>query len=255
MCSSDLPARRAACCFPLGGLSAVPPAAAGWRSAPVDFPPVASAARRACGYTLIELVTVIVIMGIIAGVAIPKVVGSLYSGKQRSEAFQLLTAIRYAQGMAALQRAPYRLHFDFDTQSYYLTRDESRSDEFELSADTLGKLGGIESLGMPAAPPPDEFAEEGGGSSNAGYTAAGRVELFDRDSHQLPTGVSIERIIDDWDEEYTDGSFELLLNPKGTSSGARIYLVAARKNSPRYVIQVGANGLCRLYRDNERRRE
>jgi len=205
--------------------------------------------RRPRGYTLIELLVVITIMGIIAGVAIPKVIGSLYSGKQRSEAFQLVTAIRYAQGMAALQRAPYRLHFDLDNQSYYLSRDQSRSDEFDLNADTLGSMG---SLTPPMA---EEAAGDGDedGNNDAGFSAAGRVALFEHDSHQLPTGVSIERIIDGWDEEFVSGTHELILDPKGTSSGARIYLVAERRNSPRYVIRVGANGLCRLTRDTQRR--
>ena len=217
-------------------------------------PRPAAPRRAASGYTLIELIVVIAIMGIIAGIAVPKVIGSLYSGKQRSEAFQLLTAIRYAQGMAALQRAPYRLHFDLDNQSYYLSRDQSRSDEFELNSDTLGSMGGTTPpLAQEATG--DAGGESDGSSSNAGFSAAGRVALFDHDTHQLPTGVSIERIVDGWDEAFENGKYELVLDPKGTSNGARIYLVAERRNSPRYVIHVGANGLCRLSRDTQRRTE
>jgi len=240
--------------FSKGGATPVP-ACRGIFSASPDVPatgaPITRPRRAARGYTLIELMVVITIMGIIAGVAIPKVIGSLYSGKQRSEAFQLLTAIRYAQGMAALQRAPYRLHFDLDTQSYYLLRDPSHNDEFELNADTLGTMG---SLTPPLAP--EATGDEGdGGGSNAGFSAAGRVALFDHDTHQLPTGVSIARIVDGWDEEFVNGQYELLLDPKGTSSGARIYLTADRRNSPCFVIHVGANGLCRLSRDTQHRSE
>ncbi len=236
------------------------PACQGIFSASPDVPPTGAPLTAFCsarhlsrnrGYTLIELIVVIAIMGIIAGVAIPRVIGSLYSGKQRSEAFQLLTTIRYAQGMAALQRAPYRLHFDLDNQSYYLARDQSRGDEFELNDDTLGSMGSaIPPLAQEAA-----AVDDGGGDSNGGFASAGRVALFDHDTHQLPNGVSIERIVDGWDEEFVDGHYELILDHKGTSSGARIYLVADRRNSTPFVIHVGANGLCRLARDTQRRTE
>jgi len=204
------------------------------------------------GYTLIELIVVITIMGIIAGVAIPKVVGGVYAGKLRGEALQLFTAIRYAQGMAALQRANYRIQFNLDgeQQSYDIYRDASRGDDFDLNEDTLGALGGSYEtfsrgvLGLDAGQH---------GDSDAAGAGARRVELFGETGHRLPLGVYIDRIVDAYDEAASQGTFDLYLDPKGLSSGVSIYLTSARHNSTVYIIKVGANGLCEMYREQPNR--
>ena len=228
--------------------------------------------KLSSGFTLIELIVVVVIIGILAGVSAPKIVSSLNAGKLRSEANQILTTMRYAQGMAAMQRATYRIKFNlgsskfddekkFAVQSYELIRDESRNDFFEFTDDDLMASGesslfpGQQNRGLPSKDNFDYkddkdqdqgFYEENLANSNR--NVAGSVDIFDEKTHKLPSGVKIIKIIDGRDDfEITEGEYIIPIDPKGHSLDSYIYLTSSGKHSPTYIIHIGMNGLSEAY--------
>src|SRR4030065_108487 len=63
------------------------------------------------GFTLIELVIIIVLLAIIAAVAIPRM-GDVTSMKAAATAEKLKSDIRYAQELAMTQNRSYRVYFN-----------------------------------------------------------------------------------------------------------------------------------------------
>ena len=202
----------------------------------------------AAGFTLFELIVVIAIIGVVLTAATPRFLRSLDVGRLRSEATTLLTTIRFAQGMAAVQRATYVVHFDLARQSYRLTREASRGDDFDLNDQDM--LGGQSSLfpgesahylPTPAALPQDSGVDEGATSSNR--NATGNVDIFDEEQHVLARGVRITRISDDRGEEFTDGEYSLPLDPKGCAVETKIFLSTEKEeNNAELVVKVSYNG-------------
>ncbi len=224
------------------------------------------------GFTLLELIVVIAIVGILAGVSTPKIIYSLNAGKLRGEANKILTTLRYAQGMAAMQRATYRIKFNlgnsefndekkFAAQSYQLIRDESRNDDFEFSDNDLDRssvndmLGGQQRRGLPANDDfdykedknyDDDYYEDENIVSNRNMS--GPVDIFDKAEHKLPSGVKITKIIDIRDDfEITKGVHDIPINPKGRSIDSYIYLTSSGKNPSVYIVHIGMNGLSEAY--------
>jgi prepilin-type N-terminal cleavage/methylation domain-containing protein len=212
---------------------------------------------RRRGFTLVELLVVIAMVVIVMGVSAPRIFRSLHMGKLRGEANHLMATFRFSQGMAALQRAQHNVHFNLDTQSYRVTRDASRGDDFELEGTQLGM--GTSSLFpgevaryTPDDPyveeePEDDFWEEQD-STNVVRGGAGPVDIFDEEQHVLPVGVMIEKIVDGRGEEITSGEFTLPLTPQGRAIHTEVYLTTTREVDPYYIVTVAANGLTRVER-------
>ncbi len=76
--------------------------------------------RRDRGFTLIELVVVLVILGVVALVALPRL-GGFADSYLRSSARRLAGMIRYTQSRAALSGKEYRLYYDLDKGEYWLS--------------------------------------------------------------------------------------------------------------------------------------
>jgi len=232
--------------------------------------------KLSSGFTLLELVVVIVIIGVLAGVSAPKIVSALNAGKLRGEANKILTTMRYAQGNAAIQRATYRIKFnlgnsefdeekEFANQSYELIRDASKNDFFEFSDDDLMSSGGSslfpgqQNRGLPSKDTFDykddkdqdqDYYEENKANSNR--NTAGTVEIFDEKNHKLPSGVKIIKIVDGRDNvEITEGEYVIPIDPKGQSLESYIYLTSSGKNPPTYIIHIGMNGLSEAYLKDE----
>jgi len=95
-------------------------------------------------FTLIEILLVIVILGIILGLAAPQFMGG-YSRIQLNETTDDLMSIsRWAQAMAIGQERIYAISFSSDRRSYALIREKinkqtDSQDRFESIHGSLGK--------------------------------------------------------------------------------------------------------------------
>lgn len=195
------------------------------------------------GFTMLELLVVIMIAIIIAGVAAPRIFGTLATSRLRSETQRLMAAMQYCQGMAALQRTPYRFHFNLDEQCYYVTRDPSKGDDFELEG--TGTLGGADGYGRPSL-----YAGTRSRGEDAASNSTDRVDIFDSDTHYLPRRVVMLKIVDGRGEEITSGNHSVVLDPKGTAVETAIYLTTDREKDPVYIVRLGANGITEIERDD-----
>jgi prepilin-type N-terminal cleavage/methylation domain-containing protein len=106
------------------------------------------AARRAGGFTFIELLAVLVIVGILSVLILPRLPSSSDARSLREAARQLLVASRYAHEFALTHRAPCRLVIDPEKGIYhldYLVDDGEHAGEYvplpldEVKAERLGK--------------------------------------------------------------------------------------------------------------------
>jgi prepilin-type N-terminal cleavage/methylation domain-containing protein len=206
------------------------------------------------GVTMLELIVVIIILSIIMAVATPKIVKSMTVTRMRNEANYLKAAVKYLQGMAALQRVVYTIHIDLDKQSYHVTRGMARSDDFTLttedmiggrsdslfSGDTISYLPGVEDTYE------DEMFLDEDEVIVTNRNIAGRVKIFDEEAHSMPTGIKIIKIIDGRGEEYTEGQYMLSLDPKGYSVDTLIRIGTENEYEPVYSVHVGANGIVRI---------
>jgi prepilin-type N-terminal cleavage/methylation domain-containing protein len=87
------------------------------------------AARRARGFTLIELALVLLILGILASLAAPAL-SVLGTARIDAEARRLASVISYLHDEASLRGRVYRLTFDLDTESYAVEVARADTGEF-----------------------------------------------------------------------------------------------------------------------------
>ncbi|MCC6682019.1 MAG: GspH/FimT family pseudopilin, partial [Phycisphaeraceae bacterium] len=87
------------------------------------------------GFTLVEILVVIVIISVLSGMIMPQLSGQRGSAEMRSAAIQLYTAARYAHEQAVLRSNTVRLLFDTIDNSYRIQVEnpeaEDESEPFE----------------------------------------------------------------------------------------------------------------------------
>jgi general secretion pathway protein H len=72
------------------------------------------------GFTLIELVLVLVLMGLIAGLTLPFVVSTLDRIKLQSEVRQIASAIQFTRSEAISRKTLFTFNVDIDNNKYWL---------------------------------------------------------------------------------------------------------------------------------------
>ncbi len=70
--------------------------------------------RESRGFTLVEMLLVIVIIGIVVAVSVPQFVNSMQGNRRRTATRMVVAAGRYARSMAVLYQRPMALTFDLD---------------------------------------------------------------------------------------------------------------------------------------------
>lgn len=73
------------------------------------------------GFTLLELVIVLVLMGLIAGLTLPFVVSTLDRIKLQSEVRQISSAIQFTRSEAISRKTLFIFNVDIDNNNYWLS--------------------------------------------------------------------------------------------------------------------------------------
>lgn len=81
-----------------------------------------TALRRAAGFTLIEIVVVLMLIALVITVISISATQGLSSAKIRSAAKDLMAALRYTRGQAIVSRSEQRLEVDVEARTYQAPR-------------------------------------------------------------------------------------------------------------------------------------
>ena len=208
--------------------------------------------NSAAGFTLIELIIVIVVIGIVASVASPNIAKLFTTAQLRQEAQMLTSTIKNLQGHAALQKAPYALTFNFEDQSYRSARGESKYNDFPLElADLTGN--GQNILGKNYTSSDLELNSDHLDYYDNEYAAVtnlrSRTPMY-QTSRKLPASVRLEFVRDQYDEEYDEDPFTIEFDARGNVEPVLIVLSAASKPEIRYVIDVTYTGQVSFRRED-----
>ncbi len=99
------------------------------------------------GFTLIEVILVLVVIVIISGIALPNISGSYGNAKLRNAASNIERLSRYARGMAILREQNLAMVIDTEKQLIYIGAEKkiaSNEIDGELDQDILKRLGYID---------------------------------------------------------------------------------------------------------------
>jgi prepilin-type N-terminal cleavage/methylation domain-containing protein len=83
------------------------------------------ALRTRAGFTLIELMLVILLIAVLVGLSAPLFQRSFSDLQLRSTTFNIAKTINYAGEMSIIERVKYRLNFEVENNKYWITRYDS----------------------------------------------------------------------------------------------------------------------------------
>ncbi len=104
------------------------------------------------GFTLVELLLVLVLLGVVVGISMPYFVHSIRGNRLRVAGRTLVTVARYARSMAVLKQAEVALTFDLDAGKIDVVSSNAALPRFTRNLE--GVL--LESVAVSAAEPVNE---------------------------------------------------------------------------------------------------
>ena len=162
------------------------------------------------GFTLLELLVVLVIISLMSVLVVPQLTGSLSKTNLQTASKKISASLRYARSRAASEKITYVAIFDFEKNRLsIITGQEAQTGE--TTEEDLGD---------------------------------GKERVIRSNSYDLPDGVKLEKAVSGGDE-IDSGHYQITFFPAGSSSGGDVILTNDR--GKRYKISVDfITGIVRL---------
>lgn len=163
--------------------------------------PFRSSVNKDEGFSLLELIVVLILVSLMAGLVVPRLAGSLTRMNLRSASQKICSSLRYARSQATSEKMTYTAIFDFEKNGCFIQvkkDDPENVEDVSLDDTTL-------------------------------------TEENEVKSYFLPEGVKIEKGIRG-DEKTESETFQIEFFPAGNSSGGDVILVDEKEN--RYRIHI-----------------
>lgn len=97
--------------------------------------PARPGSSRTAGFTLLELLLVLVVVSIAFGIAVPLFMRSFQSHRLRTAGRTMVMTVKYARNMSVLKQRAYALRFDFETGRIDLVSGDNALSGFSRSID------------------------------------------------------------------------------------------------------------------------
>jgi prepilin-type N-terminal cleavage/methylation domain-containing protein len=167
------------------------------------------------GFTLIELIVVLVIVGLLSGLVMPRVFGTLTHVELRSAARNTVSLLHQARDLAYYKKKYIKASFNLDTGHITISTWQSKT------------------------------AEEKGSFADPEMDWVGMKDFFLADSVKLTKCAQKGRTV-------TQGLFDIIFYPAGNTDGGRITLM--NKKGRTFIIKVNViTGNARILQENDGR--
>lgn len=190
--------------------------------APIDRAPVSATAarrRRACGFTLIEILIVLAIIGMVMGLGLPAISRVTYQ-RLNSTTRQFAGMVKTLRNDAILLNAVHRIAIDFDDEKYWI---EQQQQVGALLDDPL------------SPPPPKKKLKKGEPPPPNGFTMA---EKYGAKKMPFPSGVKILQVIKEQEGLRKEGLVYVHFFPNGFNEPALITLTKASDEQAAYTLVI-----------------
>ena len=158
--------------------------------------------RRADGFTLLELIIVLIIIGISSALVVPRFIGGMGGLDLKAASGKVAASLRYARSQAVAQKTSYTAVFDLE-QNRLTIRSEN------------------------------------GGETEGDDTVDGGTEENSREKrYDLPEGIFFRRVAEEGDRYVEDDTerFAIGFYPSGASDGGEIVIINDRER--RYIVAI-----------------
>jgi general secretion pathway protein H len=170
--------------------------------------------RNTRGFTLLELLIVLTIIGLMSTLVVPRLVGPMSNLNLKTASQKISASLRYARSQAASEKATYVALFDFDTNRLVVINPPipppAKRDVPVNSREAVDKM-----LGE---------APENEKDRPAGFK-----------TYNLPDGVKLAKGVSR-EGEFNSGFFRIFFFPSGGSSGGEI--TVANERGRQYRVNV-----------------
>lgn len=171
--------------------------------------------KRNQGFTLIELVVVIVLLGIVVAFTVPKLETNLFSDSTRVGVRRVVNALRMSRNMAVQSQLPYKFGMEIGANHISsvpdIVPDDNAGDGDKEHGVDKAEVGDAETA-RPKASPPEEI------------------------SFDLPKGVRILDVALLGEKPTTSGTVEIRFSPKGYAEQAVIHLIGDDEKAYTIVV-------------------
>jgi type II secretion system protein H len=159
------------------------------------------------GFTLLELIVVLLIIGLMTALVTPRLVGSLTNMNLKTSAQKISSSLRYARSQAVSGQIIIHAVLDFERNGMFIKAEKPQDDEDSYLKDEI----------------------------EATETDNTKDREHRTESYFLPDGVRIEKAMTT-NDEIDSGLFNIVFYPAGNSSGGTVVLIDEKER--RFQITV-----------------